>query len=465
MDRHHPPYTGAAQYAPSLPVGSRGAHIVHIDAGSPAHLAGLEAGMTLTSVDGEPLQDSIDWLWLSDGTSIEVEGFLPGAAADQSGFSCEMVRTYPQPWGIDFAEPIFDGVRTCVNNCAFCFMTMLPQGMRPALSIRDDDYRLSFLQGNFVTLTNLDDHEVERIIALRLSPLHVSLHAIDPLLRQTLIGRNQARGIEVLERLLAAGIEVHAQIVLIPDINDGLQLTKTLDWIESRTNIVSVGIVPLGYTRYWKRSETSFETPVAAQRVIEQVALYRTRSREATGLSRFHLSDEFYLIAYPDDTLKYLPPEAEYDGFAQYEDGIGLLRTFADEWLAARGRMELLSNLQHAGDGNIPATLVCGTAFAHFFTPLLKRSPLRDTFELCAVENTFFGGNVDVTGLLTAQDVIVALKETAPTTALLPAVMFNDDGITLDDVSAKTIAQASGKRIDVVSCTTDGLLGYLEQLA
>ena len=199
-------------------------------AGQPRLGGGHRAGMRIDAVNGVELRDIIDWRWEADGDVAELEVYVP---EDDEVYGATLYREPGQDWGIDFTDVLFDGIRTCVNACQFCFMAMLPEDARASLMLRDDDYRLSFLQGNFVTLTNVSDEEVERIIACRLEPMNVSLHAISPEVRRSLIGRNAQRGMDVLERLLDAGIEVHGQIVLCAGINDGDELRRTLDWVEA----------------------------------------------------------------------------------------------------------------------------------------------------------------------------------------------------------------------------------------
>ncbi len=274
---------------------SLGAWVQSVEEESPAWEAGIESGMRIESVNGHKLRDLIDWRWEADGASCDLEVFDP---RDGGTYACELWREPGEDWGIDFTDVLFDGIRTCVNACLFCFMSMLPEDARPSLSLRDDDYRLSFLQGNFVTLTNVTDEDVERIIACRLEPMNVSIHAISPDVRRTLIGPHAQRGIDVLERLLAAGIEIHAQIVLCPGVNDGPELARTLDWVEERPAITSLAVVPLGYTRFSRRFSKSFsDDPAAAKAVVELIEPYQERARRELGTTRFQLSDEFYVAA------------------------------------------------------------------------------------------------------------------------------------------------------------------------
>ena len=281
-----------ADYASTRPQAT-GAWVQTVEEGSPAWEAGIEPGMRIESVNGVRPRDIIDWRWEADGAWCELEVFDP---RDSTVSRCELWRESGQDWGIDFIDVLFDGIRTCVNACQFCFMTMLPPEARPSLTLRDDDYRLSFLQGNFVTLTNVTDEEVERIISCGLSPMNVSIHAITPEVRRSLIGRRADRGIEVLERLIAGGVEVHAQIVLCPGINDGEELTRTLDWVEARPEITSLAIVPLGYTKHSRRFSRSYSDDVEASRaVVRLLEPYQERARAMLGITRFQLSDEFYV--------------------------------------------------------------------------------------------------------------------------------------------------------------------------
>lgn len=412
--------------------------IERVDLGSPADDAGLEAGDVVTHVEGVPLRDVIEWRWQSDGFDVEL--------LLEDGTSVYLERDLGEDWGITFSDCIFDGVITCKNACSFCFMTMLPAGMRPALYLRDDDYRLSFLQGNFVTLTNVDDAELERIIAYGLAPLHVSLHAVSADVRKRLMGKNAARGMEVLERLLAAGIEVHVQVVVVPGVNDGPELMRTLAWIEARPGILSAGFVPLGYTRQQDRFGSSFsDDPDAAAAVIELIREFQEDSGVERRNPRLQIADEFYLDAGYD-----FPPAYAYAGYPQFQDGIGMMRAFIDEWAAHAER--IVRAAQRLADGPT-AMIVTGTAFARVLGPLIDASPLAGLLELLPVENEYFGGNVDVTGLITGSDLIPALKRASPAGALLLSrEMFNQDMLLLDDVSLADV-EASCPQAAVHLCT------------
>lgn len=335
-------------------------------------------------------------------------------------------------WGLTFTEAIFDGLRCCVNDCCFCFMRMLPEGMRPSLRLRDDDYRLSFLQGNFVTLTNTTDEDIERIVEMHLSPLNVSLHAVDPGMRRQMMGRNEARGIEALERLLAAGIECKVQIVLMPGVNDGPVLEETLDWVAERPGIIATGIVPYGYTRY-ARVQQGYDTPESAREVIRQL---RQRG------PRVQLADEFYVRAWPGEVLTHLPPSACYAGYPMLEDGIGMVRRFVD---AQEGGSSFIPQIL-GGELGSKAVIATGEAFASVLSELWPECSER----ILPVRNEFFGGNVDAAGLLTAGDIIRQAASVEAQRLVLPPAMFNDGGLTLDDKTADDIMVALGIPAEVL---------------
>ena len=406
--------------------------IKDIEEDSPAWCIGLEPGMVLTHVNGVPLRDMIEWQWQSDGFEVEI--------TTEEGDVAVMERDYGEDWGITFTDCIFDGIAICRNNCTFCFMRMLPKDVRPALVLRDDDYRLSFLQGNFVTLTNVAQEDCERIIELNISPLHVSLHAISPDVRRDLIGRNAQHGIDVLERLLAAGIEVHTQLVVVPGVNDGLELAKTLSWIDERPGILSCAIVPLGFTRFQDRFERSFNSdPKASARLLDTVEPFQEAARLATGATRYQLSDEFYLAAGRD-----FPPAEYYDGFPQYYDGIGMARVFLDTWSKIEGELSRAA----AGCESGAITIITGEAFAKVLIPLAQRAFPAGQVRIVPTVNEFFGGNVDVAGLLTGSDIIRAINAVQPKgIVLIPAIAFNASALTLDDMTLEQLKAQTGADI------------------
>lgn len=431
-----------------------GASVIAVRPDSPAYDAGIEPGMRILAINGKPLRDMIDWLWEASDEAVNLEVLDP---RDETQARCELERFPDEDWGITFDGAVFDGMRTCVNACSFCFMHMLPPHMRNTLYIRDDDYRLSFLQGNFVTLTNMSDEDVERVVTQRLSPMNVSLHAVSPDIRRALIGRNAARGMEVLERLIAADIEIHAQIVLLPGENDGAELDRTLAWCAARPQVTSLGIVPLGYTRFQKRFSSSYsDDPAAARAVIEQVRPYQEEMRCTRGQTVFQLGDEFYL-----DAGVPVPPAETYDGYPQFYDGIGMVRSYLDETdalLASEGGRlaRLRARLDRCGRRLVA---VSGEAAASIVERLVASDALGGT--VVAIKNRFFGGNVDVTGLICGEDLLDQLPRSLIDVMLfVPDVMFNSDGLTLDGYHRTQLIRELERR-GAYACITSTLPGDL----
>ncbi|QWT17021.1 DUF512 domain-containing protein [Collinsella sp. zg1085] len=438
----------------------RGALVTQVRPESPADDAGIEAGMYVVQVAGERLTDMVVWLWEADGETIDLVVFDP---RDESLNSCTLDRYPGEDWGLSFNDAVFDGMRTCVNTCVFCFMTMLPRESRKSLMIRDDDYRLSFLQGNFVTLTNMSDADVAQVIEKGLSPMNVSIHAISPEVRTRLIGKNAARGIEVLEQLMSAGIEIHAQIVLCPDLNDGEELRATLGYCEAHEEITSLGIVPLGFTKHQKRFSSSYSDDVErAREIVKLVRPYQDRAFERFGRHTFQLSDEFYIAAHMDP-----PPSDFYDGYPQFYDGIGMIRSFMDDSYALLhhefSRLESLAHMLRAR--GLDLMVISGEAARGTVADLVEVRPLTGT--VFAIRNDYFGGNVNVTGLICAEDLLAQLPRTLSGIMLiLPSIMFNADRLTLDGYHQKDILQAlrqRGAQAYVAPTTPNELVQFLEQ--
>ncbi|MGQ5426910.1 DUF512 domain-containing protein [Thermophilibacter sp. ZX-H3] len=437
-----------------------GAWVAAVEEGSPAWEAGIEPGMRIDRVNGVVPRDLIDWRWEADGAACELEVFDP---SDGTTTPCELWREPGQDWGIDFTDVLFDGIRTCVNACQFCFMAMLPPEARSTLTLRDDDYRLSFLQGNFVTLTNVSDEEAERIVACGLSPMNVSIHAITPEVRRNLIGRRADRGIEVLERLLEGGIEVHAQIVLCPGINDGAELAATLDWVEGRGGITSLAVVPLGYTKHSRRFKSSYSDDVEASRaVVRLIEPYQRRARETLGITRFQLSDEFYV-----DARLPVPPAETYDGYPQFYDGIGMLRSFLDETaLVARERAADLCTVDGAlAERGLRLELVCGEAAAETIGALCRALSPDGRAATHAIRNDYFGGDVNVTGLIVSEDLLAQMPDDlSGALVVLPEVMFNFDRLTLDGDTQDHILEELRRRGALVTVSVPSPGDYLDAL-
>ena len=442
--------------------------VAAVEPGSPADDVGFEAGCYVTSADGSPVRDLIDWRWLACDDVVEV-GYID-LDGDEGVVALE--REAGQDWGLEFDGVVFDGVKQCRNACTFCFMRQLPDDMRPSLSLRDDDFRLSFLAGTFVTFTNISAADEARIVEQAISPLRFSLHAADPDVRRRMIGRHAAHGLAVADRLLEAGIEMHAQVVLVPGDNDGEVLADTLEWAWARPGILDVCIVPLGFTKHQSGFQKSFNDPAAARAVIELVRPFQRRAwAERETLWAFP-SDEFYEYAFGPSLIDELPPTECYGDFSMFEDGVGIVRSFVDDWRRAEGRGTVGRCAEALRRHGVRVWCVAGCAMRNILDVLVGQGPLAGVFTPLFVVNDYFGGNVDVTGLLCGCDIAAAVRGAAEglraaggdaDSALfcVPEVIFNDDGVTLDDMTFEDMERASGARMAVVSCNASE---YLEQI-
>ena len=421
-----------------------GGLIVAVEGGSVADLAGIRPGDRLLRINGHPLRDVLDVQFYAADESLVLTVLRDGREA-----VLEVERDYGIPLGLEFATPTFDGIRRCRNRCEFCFVAQMPPGLRPSLYIRDDDYRYSVLYGNFVTLTNLTPEDWARLEEQRLSPLYVSVHATDIELRKRLLGRNDIPDVLTqIDRLGDLGIVVHAQVVLLPGINDGPHLSRTLTELAARYPTVrSIGIVPVGITRH-HRGQVRPYTPDEAERVVAHVTPRQREWRTRLGVSLAYLADEWYLL-----TGREVPPDEEYDGYPQIENGIGIVRRFLDD-------------AQEAGGGRCRVdgcTLVCGTLAA----PVVARAArwlsgrCGVKVEVVAVANRLFGESVTVSGLLSGADVIAALRGRAVgELVFLPRAMFsplpNGEGWrTLDDVTLSEIGRSLARPVFVAELMSE----------
>ncbi len=419
-----------------------------------AQAAGLRPGDRLLAANGHPLRDLIDFRFYADGPAASLR--LRRGTEEKV---VRLRRPAGVPWGIEFAEPLFDGVRRCTNRCCFCFLDQLPPGWRRTLYLRDDDFRLSFLYGNFVTLTNLQEEDWARLEEQRLSPLHVSVHATAPDLRRRLLGRRNLPDIrEQLARLGRLGIAVHTQVVLCPGINDGPHLERTLaDLAALAPTVRSVGLVPVGLTRFRRPPPAGLEgvepalrpyTPEEARELLSWARPRQRALRRALGRGFLYPADEFYLLA-----GRSLPSARLYDGFPQLENGIGLARLLLDDWARARRRLRTRSPAGRRGKANSRVTLASGTLAAPLLRPMaheLQALAPGLEVEVLAVENITFGPSVTVAGLLTGEALRAALRPARGELLFLPQVAFDAQGRTLDDITVDTLARELGRPIVLV---------------
>ena len=423
-----------------------GGTISSVEPNSLAGRVGLEPGDELLSINGHWLRDVIDVRFCSADEQLTLGGRREGEA-----FTVEAERRYDEPLGLEFARPTFDGIRHCNNRCEFCFVAQMPPGLRRSLYVRDDDYRYSFLFGNYITLTNLDEADWARIGEQHLSPLYVSVHATDPDLRRRLLGSPAAPDVMAqLRRLAGLGVEVHAQIVVVPGLNDGPRLDRSIgDLAGLYPAVRSVSVVPVGLTKY-HRGGCRVHTDTEMWVVFEQVTGWQARLRERLGVQFVYLSDEWYLRLGEE-----IPPMDAYDGLDLTENGVGLARQF----LEAVGRKSESRVTKHETriTNHESRALVTGTLFA----PLLRQVMATLVgIEVVSVANRFFGETVTVAGLLTGRDVVVQLQERdlGDVVVLPPAMFGGPEGQSLDGMRPEEVGEALGCEV-VVECLgrdTDG---------
>jgi putative radical SAM enzyme (TIGR03279 family) len=411
------------------------ARVLAVAPGSPAQQAGIATGDEIMAVNGEQLRDVIAYQLHADGARVDLE-------VRRGGLEQQLVVHKPEgaPLGLELAHAIFDRVQTCDNHCPFCFIHQLPKGMRRNLYLQDDDFRLSFLYGNFTTLTRFTEADFERIVTEKLSPLYVSIHATDPAVRTRLLRNPRgATSLRWLELLLAAGVEVHGQVVVCPGINDGAVLDDTLLGVLDRfSELATIGVVPLGVSAHSHEPEMRPHSRQEAAAVVDTIHEWQARFQRALGRRLVYASDEYYLLAgRPFPTLD------AYDHVLQHENGIGMARTFEAEVGAALAGVDVSVTGTRSGffaavegapaegyraprtaatrngkptppsGAPRPIAIVTGALGAHVLAPLVPALGARAgvSVRLLPVENRFFGGNIGVTGLLTGADVAAALAD------------------------------------------------------
>lgn len=415
-----------------------GGLIIGVELDSVAWRAGLRPGDILEAINGHRLRDLIDVHYHSAEERLELSARRSGVL-----FARHVTRSYGEDLGLTFSSLTFDGpIRRCTNNCDVCFVKQNAPGMRRSLYVRDDDYRYSFLNGSFVTLTNLTDDDWKRLEEQRPSPLYVSVHATEPALRRTFLRRPDAPDVvDQLRQLGCLGIEVHTQVVVVPGLNDGAALDQTIEDLAAlyQRPVLSLSLVPLGLTRF-HRGGCRPNTPTEAQRLLDQARHYRSRFRRELGSRFVFPSDEWYLMLSHE-----VPPAPTYEDFPQVENGVGMTRLLLDEWALLRSQLPDLPPRR--------LTLVCGMLIG----PVMRRiwaecnRLTRMHVEVVPVRSTFWGEMVTVSGLLTAQDALAALEaHDLGEAVLLPEAMFTGNygagdappHVTLDDVSLAELGQA-----------------------
>jgi putative radical SAM enzyme (TIGR03279 family) len=428
---------------------------------SPAARAGLAVGDELLSLNGQEPRDVIDFQQLTDADDLSVMVKRAGAPLPRL---IRIDKDPGEPFGVEVSSAVFDRIRTCDNHCAFCFIYQLPKGMRRSLYLKDDDYRLSFLYGNFTTLTRFTELDAERILTERLGPLFVSIHSTNPDLRAHMLRNPKgATSLRWLSVLLDGGIEVHGQVVVCPGVNDAMALEDTLAGVlDQYPKLATVGVVPLGISQFSNEAEMRAHTTEEAAFVVDTVTEWQRIYKRTLGRRLVYAADEYYLLA-----DRPFPAAGAYDEFPQHENGIGMARAFVDGFIRpdvagpggvrhgffasvdaapAEGyRAQRLPQLPGTpelalpgGPDTRPVTVLTGTYGARILRPLLAGHSRHDV-TVHEVTNDFFGGNIGVAGLLTGEDLARALRDASPRTRyLLPDACLNEgrflDGLTLADL-------------------------------
>lgn len=402
----------------------------------------VKPGDRLFSINGRRITDVLDYKYFAYDSDLRME-FI---TAEGKLRLVRIRKPEGRDPGLEFETYLMDRARACSNHCLFCFVDQLPRGLRKTLYFKDDDARLSFLTGNYITLTNLSEREIQRICDLKVSPINVSVHATDPKLRAYLLGNPEGeRGMEIISRFAGAGITMNCQIVCCPGINDGAALKRSMEELaELFPQVYSVSIVPVGLTKY--RDHLTKLTPFNAETaaaVIDMAEAFAEKCRKKYGSRIFFCADELYLKAH-----RTLPEYEYYEDFSQIENGVGLLRSLETEFCT-----ELESR---AGDGRrLSFTAATGVAAKPFIDGLVRRA--EEKFpgihgSVAAIVNDFFGHTIDVAGLVTGGDLIRQLKgKELGDRLLIPQNMLrHGEGVFLDDVTIGDVERELGVPVRIV---------------
>jgi putative radical SAM enzyme (TIGR03279 family) len=425
-----------------------GTVIAGVDKNSPAERRQIRPGELLVRINGHKIRDILDYKYHAYDTRLLLEL--------RNGGKIRLVRVIKsagEELGLSFETYLMDNPRACANKCVFCFVDQLPEGMRETLYFKDDDNRLSFLQGNYVTLTNLPEAELRRMIDMHVAPLNISVHSTDPALHSLLLGnRNSARALDALARFREAGLSMNCQIVVCPGLNDSAQLDRTMrDLAALHPAVKSVSVVPVGLTKYREGLYPlrPFDRELARQ-TVRQVERRGERCLRELGTRLFYPADELFLKA-----EHAIPPDDYYEGYPQLENGVGMLRlleTQADTALAAAS----------ASDG-APFSIATGEAAAHCLQKILdfaRKKCANIDGHIFIVRNEFFGEQIDVAGLLTGGDLIRQLRGRNLGRRLLITknMLRHGENAFLDDITTDIVSQALGVPIRVVGPNGDDLI-------
>lgn len=419
------------------------AHIIkEVLSGSIAEELGLEPGDRLLAINDEEIEDVFDYHYYVNDEEL----VLLVEKADGEQWELEIEKDLEEDLGIVFEQGLMDEYRSCRNKCIFCFIDQMPQGMRDTLYFKDDDSRLSFLQGNYITLTNMSDHDIDRIIRYHLEPINISFHTTNPELRcRMLHNRFAGDALKKIDRLYEAGIQMNGQIVLCKGFNDGEELERSIrDMSTYLPYLQSVSVVPVGLTKYRDGLEPLEPfTKEDALQVLETIHRWQKKLYEEHGLHFIHAGDEWYILAGME-----VPEEERYDGYLQLENGVGMLRLLENEFEETYAYLE--------GDDKerelSMATGILSYPYICKMAERLQEKYTRTKIHVYAIRNDFFGERITVSGLITGQDLIGQLKDKElGSRLLLPCNMFRSgEEVFLDDITLKQVEETLQVKADIV---------------
>lgn len=401
----------------------------------------IKSGDVLLDIDGNKVTDILDYRYLTE------EEYLVLNVRDTDGeeWSLEIEKGLDEELGLVFDNPLIDKPMVCKNKCIFCFMDQLPEGTRASLHLKDDDYRLSFLEGNYITLTNVDEADLDRVIYYKLNPINVSVHTTNPELRVRMLKNPKASRInDQLKKLIGAGIIINAQIVLCKNFNDGIELDRTIkDLVQYYPKLKSISVVPVGLTKHRERCEKlqGFDTK-SSKTVIEQVSLIQRENKEKYGSNIVYLADEFYISAGME-----IPEYSHYEDFPQIENGVGMIAQFTNEFNTYLKKIKKQPSI-----GKREVSIVTGKATYNFLCSMVKKLEMSYNelkINIFAIENNFFGPEITVTGLLTGGDIIKQLKGKALGQELFicEVMLKHDEDVFLDDVTLEQVEKELGVKV------------------
>lgn len=426
-------------------------HIVkNVEAGSIAEELGIEPGDRLLAIDGQEIEDIFDYQFYEESEEL----LLLIEKADGEQWELEIEKDADESLGISFGEGLMDEYRSCRNRCIFCFIDQMPPGMRDTLYFKDDDSRLSFLQGNYITLTNMSDHDVERIVRYRLEPINISFHTTNPELRcRMLHNRFAGDALKKVDILYQGGIEMNGQIVLCRGVNDGEELERTIrDLTKYLPLLKSVSVVPVGLTRF-REGLYPLEpfTREEARKVLRVIHRWQKKIYEEYGIHFIHAGDEWYLLAEEE-----VPEEERYDGYLQLENGVGMLRLLFNEFEEG---MERLGDGDRSGEISAATGKLAYPYIRRMADRIQERYPGVKVHVYC-IRNDFFGERITVSGLITGQDIIAQLKgKELGSRLLLPCNMLKaDEDVFLDDITVKEVSDALQVPVDIVKSSGQDLI-------